>query len=112
MHFDVRLPALSPVSAGPLNHLMIFKLSEQKILARWAPKEQRRPDLRGACLLQLIYARDAANRGVMSRVLRMAGFEVSAESVALPFGRVPNARPLERSKAEDERKRFSRRAEQ
>lgn len=56
---------------------------------------------------QLIYARDAANRGVMSRVLRMAGFEVSAESVASPFGRVPSARPLGRSKAEDERKRFT-----
>jgi len=53
---------------------------------------------------QLIYAEDAANRGVMSRALRMAGFEVTAEAVASPFGRRPDAVPASSSKAENARK--------
>ncbi|MBA5639466.1 hypothetical protein H3H37_20595 [Duganella sp. LX20W] len=36
-------------------------------------------------------AKEAADRGVMSRALRMAGFEVTAETIASPFGRKPGA---------------------
>lgn len=53
---------------------------------------------------QLIYAEDAANRGVMSRALRMAGFEVTAEAVASPFGRRPDAMLEPSAKAETARK--------
>jgi len=38
---------------------------------------------------QINLAQDAANRGVMARALRMAGLEVTAESVASPFGPRP-----------------------
>lgn len=38
---------------------------------------------------QMNLAQDAANRGVMARALRMAGFEVTAESVASPLGHRP-----------------------
>jgi hypothetical protein len=55
---------------------------------------------------QLIFANDAANRGVMSRALRMAGFEVTAEVVASPLGRFPDTRRFRMSKDEDIRKRF------
>jgi hypothetical protein len=64
---------------------------------------------------QLAFAYDAANRGVMSRALRMSGFEVTAEAVASPFGLRPDAmrarsRHAERIRAEfvtrrDERSR-------
>jgi hypothetical protein len=53
---------------------------------------------------QLVYADDAVNRGVMARALRMAGFEVTAEGVASPFGRKPDARRGYSSKAESQRK--------
>lgn len=53
---------------------------------------------------QLIYAEDAAYRGVMSRALRMAGFEVTAEAVASPIGRRPDATHGSSSGAENARK--------
>lgn len=55
---------------------------------------------------ELMFADDAVNRGVMSRALRMAGFEVTAEAVASPFGRRPDAKRATSSKAESERKRI------
>lgn len=55
---------------------------------------------------QLIYAEDAANRGVMSRALRMAGFEVTAEAVASPLGRRPNATRESSARAEIARKKL------
>jgi hypothetical protein len=42
---------------------------------------------------QLRFAEDAMTRGVISRALRMAGFEVTAETVASPFGPRPDAKP-------------------
>lgn len=54
----------------------------------------------------LVFADDAANRGVMSRALRMAGFEVTAEAVASPLGPVPDTRRYKSAKAENARKRF------
>lgn len=53
---------------------------------------------------QLVYAEDAANRGVMSRALRMAGFEVTGEAVASPFGRRPDATRASSARAESARK--------
>jgi hypothetical protein len=41
---------------------------------------------------QIEFAEDAMTRGVMSKALRMAGFEVTAETVASPFGPRPDAR--------------------
>ena len=55
---------------------------------------------------QLIYADDAANRGVMSRVLRMAGFEVTAEAVASPFGLRPDTTRASSARAESARRRM------
>ena len=55
---------------------------------------------------QLIYAEDAANRGVMSRALRMAGFEVTAEAVAAPLGRRPDAMRASSSRGENARKKM------
>ncbi|WP_234085955.1 hypothetical protein [Azonexus sp. R2A61] len=55
---------------------------------------------------QLIYAEDAANRGVISRVLRMSGFEVTAESVASPFGSRPDATRAASARAESARKKM------
>lgn len=55
---------------------------------------------------QLIYAEDAANRGVMSRALRMAGFEVTAEAVASPLGRRPDAMRVLSSRAENTRQKL------
>lgn len=49
------------------------------------------------------FAADAATRGVMSRVLRMAGFEVAAETIASPWGRRPDSTPRASRKAESER---------
>lgn len=54
---------------------------------------------------QMSLARDAANRGVMARALRMAGLEVSAESVASPFGRHSEDKPARTKKVEDVRKK-------
>lgn len=53
---------------------------------------------------QMNLAEDAANRGVMARALRMAGFEVTAESVASPFGRRPEDKPARTARAERARK--------
>ena len=55
---------------------------------------------------ELIFADDAVNRGVMSRALRMAGFEVTAEAVASPLGRRPDAKRAMSSKAEGMRKQM------
>lgn len=57
---------------------------------------------------QLAFADDAVNRGVMSRVLRMAGFEVTAEAVASPFGREPDATRATSSRAESTRQQMVR----
>lgn len=47
---------------------------------------------------QMELAEDAMTRGVMSKALRMAGFEVTAETVASPFGPRPDAqRPSPRA---------------
>lgn len=56
---------------------------------------------------QMNLAHDAANRGVMARALRIAGFEVTAESVASPFGRRPDDKPARTSKAEEARKKLT-----
>ena len=55
---------------------------------------------------QLVFADDAVNRGVMSRVLRMAGFEVTAEAVASPFGRGPDAKRATSARAESRRQQM------
>ncbi|VVE42795.1 hypothetical protein PCA20602_04250 [Pandoraea capi] len=49
---------------------------------------------------QLILAEDAANRGVMSKALRLAGFDITAGAVASPFGRRPDATRAKSSRAE------------
>tara|TARA_R110002072_G_scaffold64_9_gene436 strand:+ start:38514 stop:39605 length:1092 start_codon:yes stop_codon:yes gene_type:complete len=53
---------------------------------------------------QLIYAEDAANRGVMSKALRMAGFEITAEVVASPFGSRPDSVRERSAREENARK--------
>jgi hypothetical protein len=53
---------------------------------------------------QIAYAVDAMDRGVMSKALRMAGFEITAEAVASPFGRRPDTRRETSRKAENARK--------
>lgn len=55
---------------------------------------------------EIVFANDAANRGVMSKVLRMAGFEITAEAVASPLGRGPDAQRSESSKAENAREKM------
>ncbi|MFG6962229.1 hypothetical protein ACGYTZ_15605 [Burkholderia pseudomallei] len=55
---------------------------------------------------QLVFADDAVNRGVMSRVLRMAGFEVTAEAVASPLGRGPDAKRATSAWAESRRQQM------
>lgn len=52
---------------------------------------------------QLVFANDAAIRGVMSKALRMAGFEVTAEAVASPFGHRPDATRARSPRAERRR---------
>lgn len=56
---------------------------------------------------QMNLAQDAANRGVMARALRMSGFEVTAESVASPFGSRPEDRPARTARAESARKKVT-----
>ncbi len=56
---------------------------------------------------QMNLAQDAANRGVMARALRMAGFEVTAESVASPFGARPEDKRGRSSRAEAARKKIT-----
>jgi hypothetical protein len=53
----------------------------------------------------LIYANDAATRGVMAKLLRSTGFETAAEAMAAPFGK-PQAMPPSRRKADRERVEF------
>ncbi len=53
---------------------------------------------------ELSSANDAITRGVMSRVLRMSGFEIAAETMASPFGRDPGATLFKTGSAEDKRK--------
>lgn len=54
---------------------------------------------------QMNLARDAANRGVMAKALRMSGLEVTAESVASPFGSKPEDKPALTSKGENIRRK-------
>ncbi len=53
---------------------------------------------------KLQFAEDAVTRGVMSKVLRMSGFEIAAEAIASPLGRSPDARHLKGRRAELVRK--------
>lgn len=53
---------------------------------------------------QVYLADDAATRGVMSKLLRLAGFEVAAEATALPFGRSPDATRFARGDLEEKRR--------
>lgn len=55
---------------------------------------------------QIILAQDAANRGVMARALRMAGFEITAESIASPFGSRPDVRRARLSRDEIVRRKM------
>lgn len=54
---------------------------------------------------QMNLAQDAANRGVMAKALRMSGLEVTAESVASPFGSKPENKPARTSKGENIRRK-------
>uniref|UniRef100_D5WYT1 Uncharacterized protein n=1 Tax=Thiomonas intermedia (strain K12) TaxID=75379 RepID=D5WYT1_THIK1 len=56
---------------------------------------------------QMNLAQDAANRGTMAKALRMAGFEVTAESVASPFGPRAEDKPARTKKAETARKKVT-----
>ncbi|MDP5854934.1 hypothetical protein P3858_10215 [Pseudomonas aeruginosa] len=51
---------------------------------------------------ELEFAQDAATRGVMAKLLRSTGFEISAEAVAAPFGK-PQAMPPSKRKADKKR---------
>ncbi|RYC37882.1 hypothetical protein DEH81_20860 [Pectobacterium zantedeschiae] len=53
---------------------------------------------------EIPFAFDAATRGVMSKYLRIAGLEVSAEAMASPLGYRPDAVHLKGRTAEGERK--------
>lgn len=55
---------------------------------------------------QMNLAQDAVNRGVMARALRMAGLEVTAESVAAPFGQQPDDRRAPTARLETEREKL------
>lgn len=52
---------------------------------------------------QLYLADDAATRGVMSKALRLAGFDVAAETTAAPLGRDPDARRYASKTREEQR---------
>lgn len=54
---------------------------------------------------QLGEADDAATRGVMSKVLRLTGFETVAEATASPLGRGPAARRFPDGRRENRRRR-------
>ncbi|AIR66018.1 hypothetical protein LH86_13240 [Cedecea neteri] len=54
---------------------------------------------------ELEFARDAATRGVMAKLLRSTGFETAAEAVAAPFG-MPQAMPPSRNKTDKKRVEF------
>ncbi len=56
---------------------------------------------------QMNLAQDAVNRGVLARALRMSGFEVTAESVASPFGSRPEDRRARTARAESARKKVT-----
>lgn len=53
---------------------------------------------------QLGEADDAATRGVMSKVLRLTGFETVAEATASPLGRSPDATRFSQGRREDRRR--------
>lgn len=52
----------------------------------------------------LYLAEDAAERSVVSKALRLSGFEAVAETTASPWGRDPSERPYLVSSAEDRRR--------
>lgn len=52
---------------------------------------------------QLDEANDAAARGVMSKVLRLTGFETAAEATASPLGRKPTVRRFPEGRRETQR---------
>lgn len=54
---------------------------------------------------QVEFAEDAALRGVMSRVLRLSGFEIAAEATAAPLGRSPGSRRYDSPRSEEFRRR-------
>jgi hypothetical protein len=53
----------------------------------------------------LAFAEDAAARSVVSKSLRLAGFEAAADTTSSPFGRSPATRPTSFRRAEEARKR-------
>lgn len=53
---------------------------------------------------QMTEADDAATRGVMSKVLRLTGFEITAEATAAPLGRTPGATRFSEGRREDRRR--------
>ncbi|WP_421789240.1 hypothetical protein [Hyphobacterium sp.] len=55
---------------------------------------------------QLELADDAAARGVMSKALRLAGFEATAEATAAPLGNHPGARRSRVRRVEEERENY------
>lgn len=55
---------------------------------------------------QLYLADDAAARGVMSKALRLAGFEVTADATASPLGLTPSATRMRGRAQEDARTKF------
>jgi hypothetical protein len=56
--------------------------------------------------IDLPYAADASIRSVVSKSLRLAGFEATAETVSAPFGRSPSDRPSEFPRREEFRRRI------
>lgn len=54
---------------------------------------------------ELEFAKDAATRGVMAKLLRSTGFETAAEAVAAPFGK-PQAMPPSTKKTDKKRIEF------
>lgn len=54
---------------------------------------------------ELEFAKDAATRGVMAKLLRSTGFETAAEAVAAPFGK-PQAMPPSTKKTDKKRVEF------
>tara|TARA_R110000868_G_scaffold26220_16_gene101323 strand:- start:141 stop:1253 length:1113 start_codon:yes stop_codon:yes gene_type:complete len=55
---------------------------------------------------QLYLADDAVARGVVSKALRLAGFEITADATASPLGLIPSATRLRAGAQEDARLKF------
>ena len=53
----------------------------------------------------LEFANDAASRGVVSKALRLAGFETAAEAIASPFGTTPSSVRYTSKRQEDSRQK-------